>query len=109
MYRVDKNTAAHPGCVNESCPRRKNFREFFSFKFFADILCKIYCLPTSLDCIRYIAYVALDTRYCLMMQDTESDSLRFVIHSTAAISVINGAAAVGKRNDVTCTRDKLHQ
>jgi hypothetical protein len=31
-----------------------------------------------------------------VVEDAESNSYRLVIHSTAAISVINGAAAVGK-------------
>jgi hypothetical protein len=35
-----------------------------------------------------------------MVEDGESNSYRLVIHSTAAISVINGAAAVGK--EMTC-------
>jgi hypothetical protein len=36
----------------------------------------------------------------VMVEDTESNSYRLVIHSTAAISVINCAAAVGK--EMTC-------
>lgn len=36
----------------------------------------------------------------MVVEHAESNSYRLVIHSTAAISVINGAAAVGK--EMTC-------